>query len=69
MIVDAPSLGSPIAPDPADDKFLACALAADVRIIVTGDKPLRSVSGWADLEILTPRHFADRYLGESVTEP
>lgn len=62
-IVDAPPLGEPIAPDPDDDKFLACALAAEAPIIVTGDKPLLSVSGWAGLEILTPRQFVDRYLG------
>lgn len=62
-IVDAPPLGEPIAPDPDDDKFLACALAAGAAIIVTGDKLLLSVSGWAGLEILTPRQFFNRYLG------
>lgn len=66
-IVDAPPLGQPIAPDPDDDKFLACALAAGVSIIVTGDKPLLTLSGWAGLEILTPRQFFDRYLGGGAT--
>lgn len=66
-IVDAPPLGVRIAPDPDDDKFLACALAAGVSIIVTGDKPLLTISGWAGLDILTPRQFLDRYLGGGAT--
>lgn len=61
-IVDAPSLEQRIAPGPDDDKFLACALAAGVSIIVTGDKTLLSVSGWAGLEVLTPRQFLYCYL-------
>lgn len=67
-IVDARPLDAPVAPDPDDDKFLACALAADVRTIVTGDKPRLSVSGWAGLAILTPRQFVDRYLGPNVAD-
>ena len=63
LVVDAPPLPRSISPDPDDDKFLACPLAADVRTIVSGDKPLRSVSGWAGIEILSPRAFVDRYLG------
>lgn len=33
-----------IAPDPDDDEVIGTALAAKAEIIVTGDKPLRSVA-------------------------
>lgn len=45
-----------------DDKFLAAAIAARVSIIVSGDQDLLEVSGWQDIEVLTPRQFADRHL-------
>jgi uncharacterized protein len=41
--------------DADDDKFLACALAAGISVIVSGDKRLSAVSGWNGIEILTPR--------------
>jgi uncharacterized protein len=37
QLVDSQSL-SPTSPDPTDDKFLACARAANVDYIVTGNK-------------------------------
>ena len=52
--------------DPDDDKFLACALAAGISVIVSGDKRLRAVSGWNGIEILTPRQFIDRYVTDSA---
>ena len=62
-IVDAPAhLPDQVCTDPDDDKFLACALAAGISVIVSGDKRLRAVSGWNGIEILTPRQFIDRYV-------
>lgn len=62
-IVDAPeSLDPSVCTDTSDDKFLACAVASGARIIVSGDKELRSVSGWAGIEVLTLRQFIDRHL-------
>lgn len=43
-IVDAPDLRERVSGDPADDKFLACAIAAQVPLIVSGDKHL--LAGW-----------------------
>ena len=66
-IVDAPAyLPEQVCTDPDDDKFLACALAAGISVIVSGDKRLRAVSGWNGTEILTPRQFLDRYVTDSA---
>lgn len=58
----APDLGEQVCEDPADDKFLACALASDTGIIVSGDKHLLKMSGYRKLKVLRPREFLDRYL-------
>jgi predicted nucleic acid-binding protein len=48
--------------DPADAMFLATALAARVRTIVSGDKHLLRISGWRDIIVCTPRQFHDKHL-------
>jgi len=66
-IVDAPEhLPEQVCSDPDDDKFLACAVAAGMTIIVSGDRKLRAVSGWNGIDVLTPRQFVERYLAESA---
>jgi len=62
LLVQAPALPEPISADPDDDKFIACALAGDAKVITSGDKHLLSVSGYASIEILRPRRFEDEYL-------
>lgn len=62
--VEAPALSEPVSTDPDDDKFLACAVAAGVTIIVSGDKDLVDQSGWRGVRILRPRQFADEFLAE-----
>ena len=47
-----------------DDKFLACAMAAGVSVIVSGDKDLLDKSGWQDIRVLRPRQFSDEFLSE-----
>ena len=49
--------------DPDDDKFLACASAAGVEVLVSGDKHLVDHDGWRGLRVLRPRQFADAFLG------
>jgi len=61
-LVQAPGLPTPVCDDPDDDKFLACALAAKTRIIVSGDRHLIRVSGYQGIKIMKPREFADLYL-------
>ena len=43
--------------DPADDKFLECAVALKADFIVTGDKALRDVKNYMGIKILGPREF------------
>lgn len=38
-------LKEPVCADPKDDKFLSAAIAAKVKIIVSGDKHLKAISG------------------------
>jgi putative PIN family toxin of toxin-antitoxin system len=61
-IVQAAPLPKPICDDPNDDIFLACALAAKTRIIISGDKHLLAVSGWAGIQVLRPKTFVDHFL-------
>jgi putative PIN family toxin of toxin-antitoxin system len=64
FVVDAPDhLAEPVCRDPNDDQFLACALAADVTCIISGEGDLLEVSGWNGIEVLRPRPFVTRYLG------
>ena len=37
-IIEAPALPEQVSPDPDDDKFLACAVAAKARFVVSGPK-------------------------------
>lgn len=62
QLVDAPPLDAPVGEDPDDEMFLAAALAANARLIVSGDKHLLRVSGWNGIEVLKARAFVDRYL-------
>ena len=59
--VEAPTLAEPVASDPDDDKFLACALAAGVPLIISGDRDLLEQSGWRGIRILRPRMFVDEF--------
>ncbi|MFN2397947.1 MAG: putative toxin-antitoxin system toxin component, PIN family [Gemmatimonadaceae bacterium] len=61
-VVDAPPLAESVSGDPADEMFLAAAIASDTRIIVSGDKDLLRVSGWRGILICTPRRFHDEHL-------
>lgn len=42
--------------------FIAAALAAKCRLIVSGDKDLLNVNGYAGIEIMKPGLFARQYL-------
>jgi len=42
------------APDPDDDKFLACALAAQADVAVSRDIHLRGLATYADMPVRTP---------------
>jgi len=62
QIVQACPLLEPVCEDPNDDVFLACALAAKTRLVVSGDRHLLKTSGFAGIQVLRPRAFVDAYL-------
>jgi len=41
---------------------LACALAAGINTVVSGDKELLAVSGFQGIEVVKPKMFIQRYL-------
>ena len=47
--------------DPDDNKFLECAVALESKIIISGDKHLKDIKKYIDIEILSPREFIDRH--------
>jgi putative PIN family toxin of toxin-antitoxin system len=61
-LTQAPSLPEPVCDDPDDDKFLACALASNSEMIISGDKHLLKVSGYCGINVLRPRKFLDDFL-------
>ncbi len=61
-VVEPGNLQMAVSEDPDDDKFIACALAGNCEIIVSGDKHLLKVSGFRNIRIITPRKFYDTYL-------
>ena len=60
-VVLAPVLPEQICADVEDDKFLACALASNASIVVSGDKHLLDVSGYRGIRVLNPRGFIDEF--------
>lgn len=61
-IIRALPLPKPVCQDPNDDMFLACALAGKTQTVVSGDRHLLSVSGFAGIQVLRPKAFVDAYL-------
>lgn len=61
-VVAAAPLPVTVSADPDDDKFLAAALASGARILVSGDRHLLEVSGWQEIEVVTPRAFVRQHL-------
>lgn len=46
--------------DPDDDKFIACALAAGAKYLISGDGHLLDVKEYAGVSIMTVREFLER---------
>ena len=47
--------------DPDDNKFIECAVVLDSKIIISGDKHLRSIKKYIDIHIMSPKEFVDKY--------
>jgi len=52
-----PEANLKLAPDPEDNKFIECALTANAKFIITGDKGLLSVKQFRGIKIITPEDF------------
>jgi putative PIN family toxin of toxin-antitoxin system len=63
-LIRAPALHKQVCDDPDDDKFLACAVAGNTGVIVSGDKHLLKLSGYKGITIVKPAQFVDEYLNE-----
>ena len=60
-VLVAPSpLPEPVCRDADDDKFLACALAAEARYVVSGDRDLLAVSPYRGVTVVRPRDFIEK---------
>ena len=64
LLVEAPPRALRICADADDDKFIHCAVAAGVAHIVSGDRHLLNVSGYASIHIIRPREFVTKYIEE-----
>lgn len=61
-IIEAPPLPDRVCDDPDDDKFIACAMAGKIKVIVSGDKHLLKTNGFHNIHVLKPRDFVEKYL-------
>jgi len=48
---------SAISKDPADEKFIACAVAAEAKYIISGDQHLLNLKVFEGIRILSPTEF------------
>ncbi|HEY9171005.1 MAG TPA: putative toxin-antitoxin system toxin component, PIN family [Verrucomicrobiae bacterium] len=60
LTVDPAPLGKQRSRDPKDDPYLACALAARARFIISRDPDLLDLGKPFGVEIVTPRAFLSR---------
>jgi len=58
-INEPPDLPEQVSRDSDDDKFIACALAGDCHVIISGDKDLLSISGYRGVKVVAPREFLE----------
>jgi hypothetical protein len=46
-----------VAADPADDKFIECAVALEAEAVITGDKSLKEIKNYMGIKILSPSEY------------
>jgi uncharacterized protein len=47
--------------DPDDNMLFECAVALESKVIVTGDKAVRSIGRYMDIAVMTPAEFLARH--------
>ena len=60
-LVSAPPLPEPVCEDRDDDKFLACALAAEAGYVVSSDRALLATSPYRNVIVIRSRDFTDLF--------
>lgn len=65
-MVSIKKLSHQICDDPDDDKFIACALVSNTKLIVSGDKHLLKISGFEGIRVVKPKVFVDKYLPNRI---
>jgi len=50
-------LPEPVSRDPDDDKFIACAVSAKAKYIVSGDKDLLDIGSYSKITMIKPKEF------------
>ena len=65
--IQEPKIVPVIPRDPDDDKIVACAVAARVRWIISGDDHLLGLGQYKAIRIVTPQHFWQRW-GKQLAE-
>ncbi|MDE2662552.1 MAG: putative toxin-antitoxin system toxin component, PIN family [Gemmatimonadota bacterium] len=58
-LVEAPPLAEPICRDADGDKFIACAMPAAAKYVVSGDRDLLDVSPYRTVVVVPPRALID----------
>ena len=48
-----------VAADPSDNRYLECAIEGEANCLVTGDRHLLELAAYREVEILSPREFAE----------
>lgn len=51
--------------DPDDDKFISCAVDAEAKYIVSGDKDLLVIKDYEGIQIVTAKEFSDTFIFQS----
>lgn len=62
IFVPSPPVLSLIPDDPADEKFIACAVAARAEYVVSGDKHLLNLGTHGSIKVVTPAQFLKSFL-------
>ena len=62
ILIEAPKLPKPVCRDPKDDKYLALAIAAQSKIIVTGDTDLLVLNPYKGITIINSFDFLHQYV-------
>jgi hypothetical protein len=52
--------------DPADDKFIECAVALKADVVITGDRTLQDIGNYMCIRILSPQVFLEAVSAKKV---